>query len=780
MHGPRLPLVLLLCLWLPRLAGAEAWQPELPPWAKSRPAPQVLLILDDRAAMEETPPGAALSYWDLARQALLALVERYAPLGVRFGLLRGGGEDDAWPPPDLVLAPCGGAMDGLRRQVQTWTRPRNPPPTAPASHLGLTDCAAIHLIFVGRASAFPADLLDWLNQRMPERQGETLAPLPHLLPIPADPTLLFQRFDAPLADFLQPWVSGTAPAILNRDDQSEVLLQTGFAPLSGRGDLAAYALPLPDAEAPAPTPLWSASRQLETTPPEQRRILKSRHETARIEDLRHRPLGAIIHAAPLVVGPPQAAHRGTDYVAFRQRRQKRPTRIYVAANDGMLHALRAAAEGDAPPGSEAWAYVPGTVLDRLEEAASNPHPYLLDLTPAAIDAFDPAWGRGAAGWRTVLVGGAGLGGPDYFALDVTDPNAPLPLWESAPFAGARTGTRPVLGPLAPHGHWAALLTSGLRDDDQPGGLRALALVDGRSLPLGAADAPLLEAGSRIAGGAHYALSDPVALDSDGDGLLDLVYAGDSAGTLWQFFLDADAGHWRGQARFHTGGPPIALRPTLVLDRHGDLRIYFGTGRYADAADHADPRPHAFYGLIETRRREGPHPFADFPTRAQTASDLVEVTDFAEDTVIGRALDAEERALLEKNGWFLALQADGAAPAERLAGVPLVVAGTVFFPTLLPSAAPCSLAALTRLHALSHDQGVPARQGGARVLPAATQGEDPRGPTWEGRLGGLVWRFARPGQAATLFTPTSTAPLGFIHPRLDAPALNLRAWREVDF
>ncbi|WP_305045980.1 pilus assembly protein [Geoalkalibacter sp.] len=788
-----LRLTLLLCLGPAARAGGETWHPELPPWAKIRPAPQVLLILDDRAAMADIPAAAEHSPWDLARRSLLALVDRYAPLGVRFGLMRSAAEEASWPPPDLILAPLDGSLAELRRALSSWTHPLNPPPSTHGQRLDINGCADLHLIFSGPAEHLPAQLRDWLRQRLAGQNGEPGAPRLHLLSVgddPAepqapgeDPLELFFRFDAILADFLHPWVSGTIPTILTRDDQSEVLLQTGFAPLSGRGDLAAYVLPLSDeGEGPIPA-LWSAARLLEAAAPEQRRLITTAPEAAGLDALRKRPLGAIIHAAPLVIGAPRAGHLDAAYQSFRRRWQKRPTRIYVAANDGLLHALRAAGEGDAPAGSEAWAFVPAALPRTLAQAPNAAHPYLLDLAPVAADAEDPAWGRGVEGWRTVLVGGAGLGGPGYFALDVTDPAAPAPLWEVEPFAGARTGTRPILGPLPPLKRWAALVTSGLRDDDHPGGLRALALSDGSSLPLGAAGETLLETASRPGAGTTYALSEPVALDTDGDGALDLLYAGDSEGTLWKFFYDADAGHWRSRPRFHTGGPPIVHRPTLAFDGRGDLRIYFGTGRYLKEADHADGRGNAVYGLIEPRRGGGAHPFAAPEERTRSAEDLVEVTDFADEAAIDRSLESARRALLEKNGWYIRLQSDGSRPAERLAGVPLVVAGTLFFPTLMPSAAPCSLGAEARLHALRHDLGVPARQGSRKVLRDSGGDELSCGPGAvrlpDGAPAGLRWIFARRGRPAGLFASTSTAPLHFVQPELAAPALSLRAWREVD-
>ncbi len=88
-------------------------------------------------------------------------------------------------------------------------------------------------------------------------------------------------------------------------------------------------------------------------------------------------------------------------------------------------------------GKELWAYVPSNLLPELKSLAKcdygHPsgcaHRTMVDLSPVAWDVFIDHDGNGTREWRTVLIGGERGGGDVYFAVDVTDPDAPKVLWE---------------------------------------------------------------------------------------------------------------------------------------------------------------------------------------------------------------------------------------------------------------------------------------------------------------------------------------------------------------
>lgn len=226
-------------------------------------------------------------------------------------------------------------------------------------------------------------------------------------------------------------------------------------------------------------------------------------------------------------GDPNLAMGFTDSSSYRNRGT-----VYVGANDGMLHAIQMG-NLSTPAGKPSQALLKGTDLGREEWGfiPRNALPYLTYLTSVdyrhlnyvdgSLTLVDAALGdpqscdpmaywdcqKVSTGWRTVLVGGMGLGGASrpfgdrcsdavdtgscvkapvaggglssYFALDVTDqtldpavyPKPPRLLWElSDPDLGfslsgaaiLRVQARGASGAPDPsrNGHWYAVFASG--------------------------------------------------------------------------------------------------------------------------------------------------------------------------------------------------------------------------------------------------------------------------------------------------------------------------------
>ena len=199
-------------------------------------------------------------------------------------------------------------------------------------------------------------------------------------------------------------------------------------------------------------------------------------------------LGDIVYSTPTVVGKPMERYHqyysDLSYGEFYKKWENRGVSIYVGANDGMLHAIKAGTfhEGDDPAtaskeehgwysvtedpatsedlGEERWAYIPYNLLPHLKwlTRPDYTHVYYVDLKPKVTDAriFVNAGGAFDAnhpnGWGTILIGGMRLGGgeytfeedfddkldtPDewrtfrsaYFAMDITVPDSPVLLGE---------------------------------------------------------------------------------------------------------------------------------------------------------------------------------------------------------------------------------------------------------------------------------------------------------------------------------------------------------------
>ncbi len=138
------------------------------------------------------------------------------------------------------------------------------------------------------------------------------------------------------------------------------------------------------------------------------------------------------------------------WACFRDAMQYRKQMVYVGGNDGMVHAFVVGKydctsgagawvydnKVDAEIGTEKWAYIPSNFLSSMDVLAnihygqygSVQHRYAVDLSPVPKDVFISVNG-GPRQWRTVIVGGEREGGDVYFAIDVTDPDNPIVLWE---------------------------------------------------------------------------------------------------------------------------------------------------------------------------------------------------------------------------------------------------------------------------------------------------------------------------------------------------------------
>src|SRR5690606_19372790 len=171
-------------------------------------------------------------------------------------------------------------------------------------------------------------------------------------------------------------------------------------------------------------------------------------------------LGDVIHAQPAYSRvSPFDYFTGTDpfYQDFKTATEARLGTVFVAANDGMLHAFETDVNHDAyyqtegigtttdtddvyvgnnaGNGEERWSYIPGILLPQLHKLAAIPytHRYYADGSPVIGDicvGHTTATPCSAVDkWRTILVAGLNSGGRGYYALDITNPTQPKALWE---------------------------------------------------------------------------------------------------------------------------------------------------------------------------------------------------------------------------------------------------------------------------------------------------------------------------------------------------------------
>jgi len=426
-------------------------------------------------------------------------------------------------------------------------------------------------------------------------------------------------------------------------------------------------------------------------------------------------LGDIIYSTPTAVAAPKAWYfpgaqfsdhpEFGSYQSFKATHRSRKKMIYVGANDGMLHAF------DAMSGNEDWAFIPEKIQANLEDLTlEDCHKYYVDLEPVIAD----IWDANDSSWKTQLIGGNRFGGEEYFALDVTDPahDQFKAMWDVVPFPGHKSSTVPVVGKVQAENKsvdtWVAIVTSGYHSLSEEGRIAALDVTDGSGVDIwddGDANGVLTQQKEdQISGTFYYSMTSPTAIDSDLDGYLDLIYAGDTEGSLWKFYYDYETQYWIKKELFNTGGQAITAPPALAFDGAGNLRIYFGTGKYLEESDKPNSTRNAIYCLIDKKQTT-----ADANDGHYTGNSTILKANLADlTTTISKAdldLDVALKIAATTQGWFFELTDSSGLPAEMVLDRALVVSGTVFVSSFVPNQDVCGYGGSSKLYAIDYIYGV---------------------------------------------------------------------------
>ena len=314
-------------------------------------------------------------------------------------------------------------------------------------------------------------------------------------------------------------------------------------------------------------------------------------------------LGDIVDSQALYVGPPRAPYMDANdpgYSTWKTGLINRPARVYVGANDGMLHAF------DDATGNEAWAFVPSelfradkTGLGALsyQDGALPPfqHHFYVDSTPRITDVN---FGGGDSDWHTLLVGGLGKGGKSYYALDVSDPAsvtdettaAQKVLWQFTDADMGYSYGRPVIAKThAFGGKWVVIVTAGYNNGQRQG-------QDLHPRRQGRIAAEDLVDGRRQARRSPSGLAQIAAYEKDfRNQIAEQIYGGDLLGNFWRFDIsgtDETAASWGAPVKLANltdpGGNPqaVTIAPQIEIDiANGiDRWVFIGTGRLLDDLD----------------------------------------------------------------------------------------------------------------------------------------------------------------------------------------------------
>jgi type IV pilus assembly protein PilY1 len=370
-------------------------------------------------------------------------------------------------------------------------------------------------------------------------------------------------------------------------------------------------------------------------------------------------LGTIVNSSPAYVKSPSTVET-----------------VYVGANDGMLHAF------DAGTGVERFAYVPrGIDLVDLK-AYSDPtygHRFFVDGPIVTSTKEDIAN-------KTVLVGTLGRGGRGLYALDVTDPTifgTSKVLWDRDSTFDGDMGQilgKPVITKLN-NGSTGLLVPNGLNSSSE----RAVLFV--LDLETGAKIAEIdTGVGSAVA---TNGLSSPTGRDTDGNGTVDVVYAGDFRGNVWKFDLSStNASSWNVAnnrplyAPTVAGTQPITGGVAIATDPATDKRwVFFGTGRFLSTGDLVDTTRQTWYGVIDDEAAT-----ASVTRAGMTARNIP----FIDAATLDRAFEPPTALPVNSKGWYIDLDLpSGALEGERMVGSQRVVKNVLIASSIIPDTSnPC--------------------------------------------------------------------------------------------
>src|SRR5690554_1585698 len=395
-------------------------------------------------------------------------------------------------------------------------------------------------------------------------------------------------------------------------------------------------------------------------------------------------LGDIVNSSPAYLGGTDMRYdrlpgnAGSTYRAYLNNTKRKDAlsgsesfaRVFVGANDGMLHAF------DAATLEEKFAYVPAGVYPKLANITKttygtggddNPHQYLVDGPVAVGDAYlDGAW-------KSIVVGTLGAGGKGIFALDVTDPNQPPKvLFELNNIQHlGYVMKQPYIVPLKDGDgiRWAVVFGNGYE-----AGSSALFWVD---LEDGDGDVEV----NTIVAPSGVGLSAP-ALLPNGVGIVEAAYAGDLSGNLWKFDLSSTAdANWDATLLFSaktTGANPVAqaitAAPTLGRNAKLDNRVmvYFGTGQYLYHDDNTSNLPtQSFYAIVDKGE--------EIAGKNQLHKKVIVAREGG-----GRDITLNTINWAMVNGWYMDLP----TADERVITKSLLLNDKVILTTMIPSAIPC--------------------------------------------------------------------------------------------
>ena len=224
--------------------------------------------------------------------------------------------------------------------------------------------------------------------------------------------------------------------------------------------------------------------------------------------------------------------------------------VYIATNDGYLHAI------DADTGEELWSFLPNELLSRSAALLFNPSAQYKsygidgDVVPVFLDRDDNGVIDGDD--FAYIVFGMRRGGSSYYALDVTNKNAPKLLWNVSRPGMGQSWSRPTITRVnidddTLNDDQAVVVIGAGYDpvhdtptfpdaaDNSGAGVIMLDLVTGNEVWRAGRD---MDADLVLDDMTRAIPSQIRVIDLDGDRYADRMYAADVGGQVWRFDIFA--------------------------------------------------------------------------------------------------------------------------------------------------------------------------------------------------------------------------------------------------
>lgn len=389
--------------------------------------------------------------------------------------------------------------------------------------------------------------------------------------------------------------------------------------------------------------------------------------------------------------------------------------VFYGTNEGFLHVV------DADNGEETFAFMPQASFAKLKTLYNNTnsftHPYGMDGSPTAW-IQDLNFDNAVNGSDKVYVYiGMRSGGRNLYALDVSNRAQPKMLWTIEGGSGdfqnlGYTWSRPVKTKVKINDTVKdVLLFAGGFDpivDDNPTHRVAASMGNAIYMVDATTGERLWMAGNSVTSGQglnltamKYAITaDLSVMDTNKDGLADILFVGDLGGQVWRF----DLHQGKGTAELVTGGVIAELgddtqandrrfhfKPDVSLfgDR-GNLRmaVSIGSGSLQEPLEQATKN--RFYVLFQDDIFAPPATYTKI-----TATNLTDRTNDITDTSITNA------------GWWIDLEARG----EKTLASSLTVNNQIIFTTYAPETAVSACSGVTgvgRVYLVSLYNGKPSQ------------------------------------------------------------------------